>query len=55
MLKRDFHSINLVVRSEAFEQDRLRALVLHELENHPQIITRAARPQAGKVALTYRL
>ena len=39
------------MRAEAFQQDRLRALVLHELEDHPQIITRTARPRAGEPAL----
>ena len=39
------------MRAKAFEQDCLRALVLHELEDHPQIITRSARPRTSKFAL----
>ena len=47
----DFHSINFVVRADAFEQDCIRILMLRELKNDAQIVTRAARPGRGEFAL----
>jgi len=36
--------------AEAFEQNRRFAVVFYNLENHAQIVTRAARPRTGKFA-----
>jgi len=39
------------MRPDREQQDRLGALVLHELENDAQVIGGAARPTAGQIAL----
>ena len=53
MARTDTCSINFVVRADSFEQNRLRALVLDELEYHPQVISRAASPRPGKLAFKF--
>lgn len=37
--------------ADTFEQDRLFLFVSHELEDHAQVVTDAARPRAGKLSL----
>jgi len=49
--RKQFRSINFIVSADAFEQNRLFALVFHELKNHTHVVTRAARPRTGKFAL----
>jgi len=44
-------SINFVVRAMAFEQNCLFALVPYKLENHAHVVTGAARPRTGRLAL----
>src|SRR2546430_2668892 len=44
-------SADLVMCPDREQQDRLGALVLHELENDAQVIGGAARPTAGQIAL----
>ena len=50
MAKALTRSVNFVVGADTFEQDRLRALVLHELEDHAQVVTGAARPRTDELS-----
>lgn len=43
-------SINFIVRTDAFEEDGIRAFMFHELEDDPQVVARAARPRGGELA-----
>ena len=49
MAKALIRSVNFVVGADTFEQDRLRALVLHKLKDHAQVVTGAARPRAEEL------
>ena len=41
---------NFVVCTDTFEQDRLLALVFHELEDHAQVLAGAASPRTAQLA-----
>ena len=44
----EFNSINLVVRTDAFEQNGVFAFVFHELEDDAQIVAREVMECGGK-------
>src|SRR5687767_287731 len=46
-------SVDFVMRADGEQQDRLRSLVLNDLENDPQVICSAARRAAGQIAFQF--
>jgi hypothetical protein len=48
--RRKIISVNFVVRTHAFQQNGVSALVLHELEDNAQVIARTASPGSSQPA-----
>jgi hypothetical protein len=49
-LGRLIRSVNFIVGADTFEQDRLPAFVLHELEDHAQVVTSAAGSRTDELS-----